>query len=296
MYDCIIIGAGPAGLTAATYLARFRRHVAVLHHGNSRASYIPLCHNFPGWPEGISGTGLLEQLTAQLSPYQVPLIQQRVDNIYLRDGAFIVESKHHCTLKAKTIILATGTKDTHLDIKDIKQVIHRGLVRYCPICDAYEVIDKQIAVVGRGEHALREAIFLRNYTANICLFLLENAPLPYSANYQSVVARGIHIIEGKPLFYFPEENKIVIKTDAGMSYRLDAIYSAYGLQVNSELAMQLGALCDEEGFVLIKDACTTSVKGFYAIGDVAKGLCQISVAIGQAAFASTQVHNSLPEL
>jgi thioredoxin reductase (NADPH) len=159
-YDAIIIGAGPAGLTAATYLARFRRRVLVLNGGPSRASWIPESHNTPGFSHGVGGAELLMRLVEQASQFGAELRDGRAASLSSQGGLFRVATQddqfcgHH-------VLLATGVVDRMPPLPGLEDAIRRSLVRVCPICDAYEAIDKRVAVLGDDELGAREAAFLR---------------------------------------------------------------------------------------------------------------------------------------
>lgn len=177
--DCLVIGGGPAGLTAGVYLGRFRRRVLVVDKGWSRAEWITKSHNLPGFPDGIAGTVLLGNLRAQARLYGAVLEAGIVDAL-LRDGNGMFSAKTSATtLVARTVVLATGVIENKPPVAHVADAVKRGLIRTCPICDGYESIGKHIAVLGDGEHAAAEALFLRTYTDRLSLLLMatETAPL-----------------------------------------------------------------------------------------------------------------------
>src|SRR4051812_31906448 len=133
MLDCLIIGGGPAGLTAAIYLARYRRGTVLVDDGASRAALIPASHNYPGF-KGIAGPDLLARLREQASMYGAVLEHGRVTSLHAGDGGFAA-----CTgdrdIVARSVLLATGLVDVSPDIEGLDSGIYAGAVRYCPICD-----------------------------------------------------------------------------------------------------------------------------------------------------------------
>ena len=171
--DCLVIGAGPAGLTAAIYLARYRRHFAVLDAGTSRASLVPTSHNLPGFPEGIHGTVLLERMAAQARRYGATITPGRVTGVVQEPGGPFVAETSTGRISAHTVLLATGVADRHPDVADLHGAIERGLIRYCAICDGYEATGRRVGVLGRGCSGLGEALFLRTYCSDITLLSLE---------------------------------------------------------------------------------------------------------------------------
>jgi thioredoxin reductase (NADPH) len=164
--DAIIIGAGRAGLTAATYLARFRRRVLVLSDGPSRASWILESHNTPGFPSGVGGPELMERLQRQATEFGAEIRRARVDGLSRVHDGFEVSAGNFAVM-APAVLLATGVIDRMPLIEGLEAAVRRSLVRMCPICDGYEAIDRRIAVLGDGAVAEREAGFLRTYSDDI---------------------------------------------------------------------------------------------------------------------------------
>ena len=164
--DALIIGGGPAGLTAAIYLARYRRRVVVVDSGESRAALIPATHNYPGFADGIAGVGLLDALARQAKTYGVRLVHDRVATLQKVESGFAAKCVQ-ADILARRAILATGLLDRNVPIPGLKQAIDHGAVRYCPICDGYEASDLRSAVLGDVEEALGKALFLRTYSRKL---------------------------------------------------------------------------------------------------------------------------------
>jgi thioredoxin reductase (NADPH) len=293
-FDCVIIGAGPAGLSAAIYLARFRRRIKIIDAGNSRASQIPLSHNYPGFPDGISGNELLARLHAQASRYGVHVTSGHVHRIEkLEDGGFLCFHGDEAT-RSRTVLLATGMVDIEPDMPALQEAIQRGNVRYCPICDGYEVLGRKVAVIGNGNKCAREALFIRHFTADLTLLTLGKNLGLTERDREAMHDAGIRVIEAPMSALSFDGNKIAaFRVESGEEHRFDSVYSMLGVIVRSDLALALGAECDEDGNLLVDAHLQTSIPGFYAAGDVVSGLNQISVATGHAAIASTAIHNRL---
>jgi thioredoxin reductase (NADPH) len=294
MLDCLIIGGGPAGLITAVYLGRFRRDVRVVDAGGSRASLIPTSHNYPGFPDGISGRELLLRLREQARRYGATLTAGTVETLEcIEDGTFRVQSGTE-TMSARTIVIATGAMDVEPSLPNIKDAIRSGLIRHCPICDGYEVIDKRVAVIGRGLKGANEARFLRHYTDKLTLFTLGTPHEIDDACRASLDQAGIEIVDETLAEVCTQEGAIVgLQTRSGRMYRFDTLYSALGCRVRSDLARAVGASCDEVGQIVVDEKLRTTVPGVYAVGDVANDLNQIAVGAGHAALAATAIHNSL---
>ena len=166
--DCLIIGGGPAGLTAAIYLARFHLSVRIVDAGQSRAASIPRTRNHAGYPAGIAGTELLVRMREQAEEYAPPVTHATVDALTRRGELFEAHIGGE-TIVARSILLATGVVNNRPKIAPEvhDEALRRGLLRYCPICDGYEVTDKVVGVIGTRTHGFNEAVFLRMYTRNL---------------------------------------------------------------------------------------------------------------------------------
>jgi thioredoxin reductase (NADPH) len=293
--DCLIVGAGPAGLITATYLARYRRNVKLIDAGSSRASLIPTSHNYPGFPDGISGDEILARLRAQAQRYGVKITSGVVDRLHKQDDGFFIGNYGANSVQAATVVLATGVIDIEPELPKLTDAIKQGYVRHCPICDGYEVIDQKVAVIGHGEHLFKEALFIRNYTADLTLFSLGRAIDLTDAQRKRLFEQGIQIMEEPIAEVFIEGARIsALRGIDDKMHRFDTLYSALGTKVRSELARDLEVECDERGDLLVDlKRLQTSVPGLYAAGDVVNGLNQISVAAGHAAVAATSIHHKL---
>ncbi len=294
LLDCIVIGAGAAGLTAAIYLARFQRRIAVIDGRTSRLLSIPASHNYPGFPNGIHGEDLLARLRAQAVEYGLAITNGTVDRLdRLGDGNFIAACGSQ-QWQARTAIIATGVVDVEPDFADVKRAVTKGCVRYCPICDGFEAIGKKVAVIGRGKDGLQEALFIRHFTPEVSLFSLTE-PLMLTAQDQERITRS-----GVRAVHDPVERLALDEADLMKLYLrgdtqecFDVVYVALGTMVNSGIAQQLGANVTDNGELLVDAHQQTSVEGLYAAGDIVAGLNQITVAMGQATVAATAIHHRL---
>jgi thioredoxin reductase (NADPH) len=292
--DCVVVGAGPGGLTAAIYLARYLRDVLVLDDGRSRALWIPRSHNCPGYPEGIPGPELLDRLRRQAERYGAVLLQERVEALERgEDGSFVLTCGPE-TITAKSALLATGAEDVQAPIPDLDGAIRRGVVRHCPTCDAYEVRDHRIAILGAGNCRLQEAMLLRSYTADLTVLSLGRRLEVAEDERAALQSAGVDLVDEPVAELMAEAEGVCARlARSGRVMRFDTIYTALGLRGRSELANSLGAEHDEDGMLIVDDHQRTSVPGLYAVGDVVPGLGQIGVAMGQAAIATSTINSSL---
>jgi thioredoxin reductase (NADPH) len=288
--DCLIVGGGPAGLTAAIYLARFRRTVAVLDNGQSRAALIPETHNYPGFADGISGFKLLTYLREQAHEYGAALESGSVTAIKPEGDSFQIEVSA-VWRRAHRVLLATGLTDRSPAMPGLKQAVQDGKLRYCPVCDAYESMDKRIGVLGPVQQVAKKALFLRTYSRCVVILTTDSAE---PSDETAGALRAADVATARTVDVHPHgEGFLAILLD-GSKQEIDILYPMLGCDVHSELGAKLGAHCSSEGCLLVDDRQRTSVTGLYAAGDVVSDLHQLSVAAGHAAVAATAIHNSLP--
>jgi thioredoxin reductase (NADPH) len=294
--DCLVIGGGPGGLTAAIYLARFRRDLLLVDAGASRADWIPRSHNLPGFPEGIPGPELLARMRRQAERYGAHLARGEVRGLERRGDGFVADLGDR-TVEARRVLFATGVQDIEPELPDLDGAIRRGFVRHCPICDAYEVQGQKIAIIGYGKCSVREVLLLRAYTADLTLLTLGRDLHLAEAERAELRDAGVRVFEEPVTELAIEGDRIAAwRMGSGAELRFDTLYTALGIRGRSELATALGAEHDEDGMLVVGDHQRTSVPGLYAVGDVVRGLGQISVAEGQAAVAATDINNGLERL
>ena len=295
MDDCIIIGAGPAGLTAAIYLARFHLSIRLFDCGSSRAALIPRTHNHAGYPGGIVGTDLLARMLAQAEEFGAVREQVEVRRID-RDGYDFVVVTDQGRYPARTVLLATGVVNNRPDMDATihDRALRAGLLRYCPICDGYEVTDKRVGVIGTGDHGMKEALFLRGYTRDVTLIAPDAGHDLDPACARALDDAGIGRVDGPCGGYAIEDDRIALDTAHGRM-AFDSVYPALGSVIRSSLAVAAGAAASDEGCLEVDAHQRTSIPGLFAAGDVVMGLDQISNAMGQAGVATTTIRNLLSE-
>jgi len=291
--DCLVIGGGPAGLTAALYLARFHLSVTVVDAGNSRAALIPLTRNLPGFPDGISGVAFLENMRRHTLLYGVNLRRGSVADVRRDENGFLAHTGQS-RIRARAILLATGVvnrRPSMISDVDHARGLATGLIRYCPICDGYEVTDQRIATMGTGERGCDEALFLRTYSSDVTLVAPSGGHAVDQLQIRRLSDAGVVIAgECRAISLCGEAIELDVE---GIRMTFDTLYPALGSDIRSELAGQLGAELSEEGCLTVDAHQRTGVPGLYAAGDVVLGLDQISHAIGEAGVAATTIRNDL---
>lgn len=287
MKDCVVVGGGPAGLTAALYLARFLRNVTVFDAQKGRAGMIPKTHNLAAFPEGISGRDLLDRMKSHAQKYGAAIKAETVGGVEKQGDVFQITTDRRVET-ARNVIFATGVFNHRppLSIKDHDWGLAHGLIRYCPVCDAYEIRGKRVAVLGSGAHGFDEAKFVRDYSSSVTLVPSEGS--------LAVSRDGVSVLDSPMKRLSLSGSHVIATLENGETPHFDTLYVALGTIAQTDLAARLGVRLAEGGCVVVDAKQRTSVERAYAVGDVTDGLDQIAVAMGQGAVAATAIHNDLP--
>ncbi len=290
--DCIIVGAGPAGMTAALYLNRFHRNVAVLDAGDSRARWIPRSHNCPGFPDGVSGDELLERLRTQAADYGTVVTRATASRLEQLEGGFRITDTQGSQYQGRKVLLATGIKDVLPPQPWVAQAIDCGAMRLCAICDGFEASDDDLAVYGPLQSGFEHARFMRTYSSTVTLVQSDDTQVDAELR-QRAEACGIALLR-KPVELLFDGKRCAFVDAAGGRREFDTVYPVLGSRSQATLAIALRATVDKDDELVVTPDQMTSIDGLYAIGDVVSALNQISVAVGHAAVAATTIHNALP--
>jgi thioredoxin reductase (NADPH) len=293
--DCLIVGGGPAGLTAAIYLARFHLDILVVDGGKSRASWIPCTRNVSGFPDGIAGEELLQRMRDQATKYGAKIETEFVTKLERDESTGLFTATWGSgAATARSVLLATGVTNRRppMDEELHDDALARGLVRYCPICDGYEVTDKRVGVIGSDSHGVAEALFLRGFTADVTLVAPHEAMQLNADDSRKLKEAGIECVDGPAHAVAFTEDCIVVDTAEG-HHSFDSIYPALGSDTHVQLAEMVGADLSAESCIKVDSHQRTSVPGLYAAGDVVIGLDQISHAMGEGGVAATTIRNDL---
>ena len=289
MWDCAIIGGGPAGLTAATYLGRFKRDVVLIDSGESRVKRIPLARNVPGFASGVSGLDLYARLLDQAARYGALFRGGRAHDLQRTENGFRVMFGAD-EIEARTVLLATGAALIEPELANLDAALAAGQLRYCPICDGFEASGKRIAVLGGRSGALAEAHFLQTFSDDVTYFW-QGAGRPSKHEHERAAANGIKIA-ATPITRLTITDTVEIAS-GDRAGAFDVLYPSLGCVPQSDLARVLGAHVSASGGIRVDAHQGAGVEGLYAAGDVLQGLDQIASACGQGAIAAVAIHNRL---
>lgn len=297
LLDCLIIGGGPAGLTAATYLARYHRDFVLVDAGKSRARWIPRSHNCPGFPFGVEGDELLERWRKQAVRYGTRIEDGCIARLQVdgegEDRVFTATAADGRQWRARYVIVATGVVDVMPAMEGLTAAIDSHAVRICAICDAYEATDGSIAIHAPLDEGIKHALFLRTFSCDITVVPTDEAAGD-DALLREAEAAGVRILPPACAMRLGENGRPEVETSDGGVHSFDTLYPVLGSTAQGELALALGAQGDDNRELVVDERCQTAVDGLYAIGDVVSALNQIAVGVGHAAIAATTIHNRLP--
>ena len=278
MYDVVIIGSGPAGISAGIYLKRAKKNILIISHGKSALEKAHKIENYYGI-ESISGKELYELGLKQARNFEIPIEQDEVTNIAW-DGHFVITTVNN-EYEAENVIIATGTNRNSPNIKGIKEFEGKG-VSYCAICDAFFFRNKNVAVIGNGNYAIHEAKQLKPVANSVTIFtngekMLENRDASDFA------------VEETPIREFRGIDKIEeVEFEGNKTEKIDGVFIAIGTASSADLARKIGANVKNNNIV-VNENMETNVKGLYACGDCTGGLLQINKAVYEGAKAAMSI-------
>lgn len=278
MYDVIIVGAGPAGISASLYTKRAGLNILVIHNDNSMLKYAKKIDNYYGFENGISGEKLYESGINQAKNLGVEFIQDEVVNM-VYDKHFIVNTVKN-EYEARAVVLATGSKRNKPNFKGIKEFEGRG-VSYCAICDSFFYRNKNVSVIGNGNYAINEITHLLNVVNKVTLLTNGKEAPMLRANNLDIIDKRIDSISG--------ENRVeTINFKDGTKLNVDGVFIAEGVASSSDLARKIGAIVDN-GNIIVDKNMKTNINGLYACGDATGGLLQISKSVYEGAKVGTEI-------
>ena len=279
MFDVIIIGAGPAGISASLYTKRANKNTLVINSKKSTLEEVKRIENYYGFESGIEGKELYKIGIKQAENLGVSVKEEEVLNVRLKDEIFEVTTDKEI-YTSKTVIIAVGNKKNKLKIKGIKELEGKG-VSYCAICDGFFYRDKEVAVIGSGNYAISETNDLLNVVKKVTILTNGEKAPEFRADNVEINSKPIEKIEGKD-----KVEKIVFNDRS--SINTDGIFVAQGTAGGFELAKKLGLLI-KDNHIIVNENMETNINGVYACGDCTGGLMQVSKAVYQGTIAGLEV-------
>ena len=299
-YDIIIIGAGPGGLTAGIYAGRQGTKNLIIDRdlAGGLGREVPEMENYPGF-DNISGLELIEKMKAQaIKNCDLHEMEEVVEIIKNDDEYRFTVKTSKDEYQSKSIILATGSSHRHLDVKGEEEFKGKG-VSYCATCDGFFFKGRDIVMVGGGNSALQEALYLNNLGANVTLIHRRDEFRAQKHLQNQIKEAGINTILNATVEEVKGEmlvESIILKdtqTSELKEYPTNGVFISVGYIPHIELASQLGVELDQSGHIIIDTNQKTNIDYVYAIGDVCVGLKQWVVACGEGAVAATSAYHDI---
>lgn len=279
MFDVIIIGAGPAGISTSLYTKRANLKTMIIYQNNSNLEKAELIENYYGFTKGITGNDLYNKGINQAKNLGVELRKEEVINIKMNENGFeVITDKNE--YKTKNVVLATGNKKNVPKIKGIQEFEGKG-ISYCAVCDGFFYRNKDIAVIGNGKYAISETNELINL-ANQITILTDGEKAPeFRADNVKIDTRKIEEIQG-------QKRVEQIKLEDNTTIKTDGIFVAKGVAGSSEFAKKLGIITNKDKIV-VNEKMETNISGIYACGDCTGGVLQISKAVYEGTKAGLEI-------
>ncbi len=297
-WDVIVVGAGPAGLTAGMYAARRNMSAIVLEAKEigGQMTATSLIENYPGFPEGIDGHALSDKMQEQTKKHGVKIEMERVVSINKDKDQFSVRLASGKEYASKAIIIATGAAFRKLDIKNHDALIGKGL-SYCTLCAGPLFKKKTVAVVGGGSAAVSAALYLEKIAKKVYLIHRRDELRAEEALIKKIKGSTVELVWFKIIDAVAGTNRLEkitlkdTKTGELTEMEVDGLFIEIGAAPSTELVRGIGIKISEKGHVLVNPKQETNVPGAYAAGDVTGRLAQISVAVGDATVAAISAYD-----
>ncbi len=296
IYDCVILGAGPAGLGAAIYAARYKLDVLII--GQETGGTANLAHDIENWP-GYKGTGwdLMEKFADHAKSFDVPIFADVIHGVKKdQDENFQVICERN-TFKGKTILLAMGTKRRKLNIPGEEELQGKG-VSYCATCDCVFMKDKVVGVVGGSDAAAMAAQILSQHANKVIII--------YRKEHMRAEPARVELLEHDPKVEFEYNANVTeiigdskiekVKLDNGKEIQLEGLFIEIGGSPVTAVAKELGVDLAKNGRIIVKEDMSTNVEGVYAAGDITTGsnqFNQIATAVAEGSIAALSVFQRL---
>ena len=298
-FDIIIIGAGPAGLTAGLYAGRQNSKALVIDKGlaGGLGSEVPMLENYPGF-DLISGMELISKMKPQCEKFSEIRENQIIEGIEKRDDGIYIKTKSSIgddfnEYLTKSVILATGASHRHLNVPGENEFLGRG-VAYCATCDGMFFVNRNVLMVGGGNSAAQEALYLKNIGCNVKIVHRRDSLRCEHRLEELLQEKGVEILWNSTIKEIKGDMAVnsvtLVRDGVEEEYETDAVFVAIGDEPSNDLAKQLGVELDENGYIITDKSQSTNVSGVYAAGDITGGVKQWIVACGEGAVAAISAY------
>ena len=300
LYDCIVVGGGPGGLSAALYMGRLRRSALILDDHEGRSTWHQVNRNYLGFPNGVHATALRELGSEQAQKYGVHFLNARAEGAtYSGEGSnrrFKVATTAG-TVVARSLILATGVTDMFPEFEGSHDCIGKSMF-WCIICDGYESIGKRVVVLGHSDRAAALALQLRVFTDKVTLVAWDASLNLDEERIEQLRQHGIVVHDcACGIYHVRGEGRLTsIALTDGTEIALDMLFVAQKIVPNTQLAKQLNLDLDDEGYIRTDSEQCTNIDGVYAAGDVTKlNNHQVTSAVHEGGMAAAAANYYLYE-
>jgi thioredoxin reductase (NADPH) len=301
VYDCVVVGGGPAGLSAALYMGRMRRSVLVVDSDGGRSNWHQVNRNYLGFPDGVHATALRDIGRKQAGSYGAKFLEAKVREVRSegegRDRRFYLKTGVGEEVVSRTLIIATGVRDDFPEFDGSDECIGRSIF-WCIICDGYEAIDKRILVLGHGSRAASLALQLLVFTPHVTLVAWDGQLELEDKQLQALQEHNITVYDCDCASFSCASVGMVtsVRLDTGEEIEFDMLFVAQRITPSYELANQLNLMCDKNGFVVVDAEAATNMPGVFAAGDVTRLYNhQISSAVHEGGMAAAAANHYLYE-
>ncbi|MEM3444390.1 MAG: FAD-dependent oxidoreductase [Thermoplasmata archaeon] len=299
-FDVAIIGFGPAGMSAAIYAKRFGLSTVVFEQGISggNVALSPRIENYLGFSD-VSGSELVSAMENHAKKYVDKFVNEKAVSVSHADGEFEVRTTQGVE-RVRAVVISTGTKHRELGVPGEEKLKGRG-VSYCATCDGFFFRNKKVAVVGGGNTAATEAIYLREIGAEVYLIHRRDKLRAEEVYYTRLKEKNVNIIWNTVVKEILGERKVEglrleNRVEGSISeLPVDGVFVAIGEEPQNEIPKMLGVELRADGYVVVDGNCRTNIRRVYACGDITGLFNQVIVAAAQGALAARAAHEDLQE-
>ena len=291
-FDIIIIGAGPAGLTAGLYAGRQNSKALVIDKGlaGGLGSEVPMMENYPGF-DLISGMELISKMKPQCEKFSEIRENQIIEDIEKRDDGIYIKTKSSIGDDFNEYL--TKSSHRHLNVPGENEFLGRG-VAYCATCDGMFFVNRNVLMVGGGNSAAQEALYLKNIGCNVKIVHRRDSLRCEHRLEELLQEKGVEILWNSTIKEIKGDMAVnsvtLVRDGVEEEYETDAVFVAIGDEPSNGLAKQLGVELDENGYIITDKSQSTNVSGVYAAGDITGGVKQWIVACGEGAVAAISAY------